>query len=314
MKKVLITGANGFVGNYLRAELKANGYEVVTTDVAGPIEVEADLLDKEGVMLLLYQTKPDAVIHLAGQSSVGYSWENPIKTLDLNVKTTIHLIDAITQCNPAIRLLVIGSSDQYGVVPQNKFLVDEMVPLNPQSPYAISKCTQENMAIAFSKARNLDILTTRSFNHIGPRQRPGFVVADFSKSIAEVENDVKPIICVGNLDAYRDFTDVKDVVRAYRLLLENGRSREVYNVGSGELRSIREILENLIAISGKEIDIQVNPAKFRPVELYRLGCNHEKLTRDTGWVPKYNIKDSLSDTLNWWRQQTREKETHNTYE
>lgn len=300
---VLVTGANGFVGRYLCKELADGGHNVVTTDVCGVVDVTADLLNEEAVHELMVSIRPDAIIHLAGQASVTLSWEKPKWTETLNVHTTLNLLNAISGAIHPVRLLVIGSSDQYGLIQGESFMVTEQTPCRPINPYAISKYTQEQLALTLACAKKLDVLCTRSFNHIGPGQSKGFVVSDFSSCIVAIERGADPVMCVGNLEVYRDFTDVRDVVHAYRLLLENGHTREIYNIGSGIPVAISQLLSMLIEMSTMTILVKQDPTKMRAIDMLRVGCNHDKLTADTGWVPQIPLRESLYDTLDWWRKQ-----------
>lgn len=300
---VLITGANGFVGQYLCEELSAHDHTVVRTDVLGDVDWKADLLSEAETVSLLENASPDAVIHLAGQASVTLSWKKPKWTETLNVHTTLNLIQAIVQTGRPVRLLVIGSSDQYGKALQGDRMLDESMPCEPQNPYAVSKLAQEQLALNLAHHHRLDVLCTRSFNHIGPGQKLGFVVSDFCHGIAAIERGADSVLKVGNLDVYRDFTDVRDVVRAYRLLLEKGKSGEVYNVGSGCLVKIAELLETLVGMSSARVQVSVDTGRLRSHDLKHASCNYQKLKNDTGWVPEIPIHDSLQATLDWWRAQ-----------
>jgi GDP-4-dehydro-6-deoxy-D-mannose reductase len=300
--KALITGSNGFVGRYLSMELAEHGYEVTGTDIAGDSVEHVDFLDLQAVSQLLTIHKPDVVFHLAGQASVGLSWQIPRKTIDINVGGTINLLDAARQCKIKPKLLIVGSSDQYGVVKSADCPIRETLPQNPNSPYAISKTMQELTAQALSKAYGLDIIFTRSFNHIGPGQKKGFVISDFSSAIAEIEAGKKdPVLHVGNLDAQRDFTDVRDIVRAYRLLTEKGKTGEVYNIGSGVPYSIKDILEKLLSLSKANITVEKDPEKMRVSDNPLISCCYEKLQEATGWKPVCSLDETLSDTLNSFR-------------
>lgn len=303
MTKALITGAGGFVGACLRDELSQNGWQVTTTDILGNVDIRLDLLDAEAVLAHMLQHRYDAIFHLAGFSSVRGSWEAPKRAFSLNVFPTIHLLDALHQVGGESRMLVVGSSEQYGRLPEGLELVDEQVPRNPQNPYAISKNAQEQMALALSAKYNLDVLYTRSFNHIGPGQAKGFVVSDFASSIAAIMNGAAPVVRVGNTKAYRDFTDVRDVARAYRLLVEKGARGEIYNVGSGAAVSVQEVLDTLIRLSGQEIQVEQDPEKYRPLDQPRIMCDKRKIAKHIGWNPAIPLEESLRNTLSWWVSQ-----------
>jgi GDP-4-dehydro-6-deoxy-D-mannose reductase len=300
--KALITGVNGFVGKYLSKELMENGYEVIGTDLSGDNVQHVDFLDAQAVTRFLTDTAPDYVFHLAGQASVGLSWNIPKETFEVNVCGTINLLQAAKECIKHPRLIIIGSSDQYGIVQPENCPIKETLVQNPLSPYAISKSAQEQIASSLAKAYGLEIVTTRSFNHIGPGQKKGFVVADFSATIAEIEAEKKdPILHVGNLTAKRDFTDVRDIVRAYRLLAEKGTPGEVYNVGSGKAVSISEILSGLLSLSKVDINVMQDPKKMRPIDIPLIVCNFDKLSKDTGWKPSYPIDETLQEIMAYFR-------------
>lgn len=303
MKKALITGAGGFVGACLQEELSQNGWQVTTTDIQGDVDIHLDLLDAEAVLAHMLQHGYDAIFHLAGFSSVRDSWDVPQRAFALNVFPTIHLLDALHQAGGQSRLLVVGSSEQYGRLPAGVEEVDEQVSRNPQNPYAISKNAQEQMALSLSAKYHLDVLCTRSFNHIGPGQAKGFVVSDFASSIAAIMNGAAPVVRVGNTKAYRDFTDVRDVARAYRLLVEKGTPGEIYNVGSGTAVSVQEVLDTLIRLSGREIQVEQDPNKYRPLDQPRIICDGRKIEQCSGWKPTIPLEESLRNTLSWWNSQ-----------
>jgi len=298
--KVLVTGAGGFVGPYLSAELRGHAHEARTTDIRGPVDFLLDLLDADAVHRHFTENRYDAVVHLAGFASVAKSWEKPKLTLELNTFPLLYMLDALSVSSPHTRVLVVGSADQYGTVPPGKILLDESDPCFPQTPYAISKHTQERLALCIAASRKLNVVLTRSFNHIGPGQEPGFVVPDFASAIARIMGGAEPVIHVGNTQAYRDFTDVRDIVCAYRLLIEHGKSGEVYNVGSGLLHSIQYILDTLIALSGLSITVEPDAKKMRPIDTFKVGCCNAKIHGDTGWEARIPIEDSLKAILDHW--------------
>lgn len=302
MKKALITGSQGFVGPYLRRELEANGYEAVGLDLrAGKGTLAADLLDAGQVRAILDQERPNVVFHLAGQANVARSWEIPQKTVELNVVAALNLMEAVRAEKPDCRMVMVGSSDEYGNLGEAGQRVDESIVPRPQTPYAVSKKAQEEMAGVYVRAYGMQICMTRSFNHGGAGQAKGFLISDFASGIVAVERGKAPCLWVGNLDSRRDFTHVKDVVRAYRLIAEMGRPGEVYNVGSGTTHSAREILNLLCSIAKCEIPIERDPAKMRPSDTPVICCDHSKLTQDTGWEPEYGLNAILQDVLEDWR-------------
>lgn len=292
------------MGYYLKSELQSAGHIVFGIDINGG-DMIADLLDKESLMHALEEFSPDVVFHLAGISSVAASWKYPQKTIDINVKGTINLLECIRERNRKTRLVLIGSSDQYGSVLPDDCPISEDHLQKSANPYAISKFAQEQMGMLYSKAYNMDILFTRSFNHTGAGQGKGFVIPDFASQIAEMELGGQHVIRVGNLSAQRDFSDVRDIVRAYRLIAERGKSGEVYNVGAGRAYIIRNLLDMLVRMARTRIIVQVDPMKIRPVDLPVMYGNINKLVVDTGYRPRYGIGDTLADTLEYWRTKIR---------
>lgn len=300
--RALITGINGFVGQYLKDELKKNGYHVSGMDIVGNGDVHcADLEDYDAVMRVIEEVSPQCVFHLAGQASVGLSWEKPQKTFAINVNGTLNLLESIRRTKIAIPVLIIGSADEYGRVSEEDCPIKEDLMPAPCNPYAISKLAQEQLCKLYVQAHNMRIIMTRSFNHTGPGQKRGFVVPDFCSRIVAMEREGIERIGVGNLEAKRDFSDVRDIVRAYRNLMEKGKSGEIYNVGSGKAYSIRELLDMLIEISGRKIKICVDRDKMRPVDLPLIQSDISKLTAHTGYCPQYEMRQTLGETLEYWR-------------
>lgn len=302
MKKALITGSEGFVGKYLRAELEQNGYDVTGLDlVPGPHTVCIDLLNSEQVNAFIQAEKPDCVFHLAGQANVGKSWQIPIKTLEININAAVNLMEAVRTYSPETSILLVGSSDQYGNLKEAGVSVSEETPMKPMNPYAISKIAQEQMGKAYARAYHLKICMTRSFNHGGAGQKPGFMIPDFASGIVKVERGEQEALSVGNLTSRRDFTHVKDVVRAYRLIAEKGIPSEVYNVGSGTTWSAQEVLDKLTAMASCPIPVRQDPARMRPSDTPVICCDRSKLTRDTGWGPELPLETILTETLTYYR-------------
>ena len=300
--KALITGANGFVGRYLTDELKKSGYEVCGMDIIENDNVHyVDLLDYFSIEQIIKKEKPDCLFHLAGQSSVALSWEKPQLTFDINVKGTLNLLEAIRKQQKECTILMIGSSDEYGRVRLEDCPIQETLKPNPCNPYAISKLTQEEVGLLYVRAYNMKIVMTRSFNHTGPEQKRGFVIPDFCYEISKMERTGTDFMKVGNLEARRDFSDVRDIVRAYRLLVETGEAGEIYNVGSGKAYSIRELLDVLLEMSKRKINVCVDPDKMRPIDLPLIESDIHKLSACTGYQPQYDIRQTLCDTLEYWR-------------
>ena len=301
--RALITGSQGFVGRYLRRELEESGYEVVGLDIQpGEGAVQADLLNPEQLAAAVRQAEPDAVFHLAGQADVARSWKIPQKTMEINVLAAVNLMEAARAFNPSVRMVLVGSSDQYGNLGEAGRMVSESLATHPQTPYAVSKKAQEEMAQVYVRAYGMNICMTRSFNHGGAGQRLGFLIPDFASGIVKVERGEAKSLKVGNLTSRRDFTHVKDVARAYRLIGEKGKPGEVYNVGSGVTWSAQEILDKLCAMAVCPIPVEQDPARMRPSDTPVICCDHTKLTTDTGWQPQIPLEDILSDTLREWRE------------
>lgn len=302
MKKALITGSQGFVGHYLCQELEHNGYTVTGLDIqTGEGVIVADLLDQSAVEAVISQIQPDVIFHLAGQASVAKSWSIPQKTVELNVVAAINLMEGVRRNQPGCHMVLVGSSDQYGNLGDAGKLVSETIRTNPQTPYAVSKQAQEDMAHVYIKAYGIHISMTRSFNHAGAGQRKGFLISDFASGVVAVERGEQPCLWVGNLNARRDFTHVQDVVRAYRLIAEKGQSGQVYNVGSGYTYSVQEILDGLCSRACCSIPIQQSPSKMRPSDTPVICCDHSKLTHHTGWNPVISMDEILDEVLEWWR-------------
>lgn len=305
--KALITGIDGFVGNHLSNYLLKEGYEVYGTSVIDGFKKEninirhMNVLDKEEIRNVIDEIKPDQIYHLAGQSAVGLSWKNPVLTVDINISGTLNLLDIIRELKLNVSILIIGSSDQYGIIKPEECPVNEEHTQKPQSPYGISKKTQEELALLYSKAYDMNIIAVRPFNHIGTGQNLNFVVPDFASRIADIENGAEPILKVGNLETYRDFTDVKDIVRGYAMLLNKGRKGEVYNIGSGKEVKVYDILRKLIDISGVSIKIEIDPDKFRPIDVPLIVSDNSKIFNDTGWKPEIILDDTLNEILQYWR-------------
>lgn len=309
VKKALIIGAGGFVGGYLMDHLLyEKKWSVYATKMAhesisnNSVSVhDLNILDKASILCLLKQIEPDYIFHLAAQSSVALSWKNPELTVDVNIKGCICVLEAVRSLEKPPRLLLIGSGEEYGPVSPENVPVSEAVPPAPSNIYSTTKLCQTIMGKLYADAYNLDIIMVRAFNHIGPKQSPIFVVSDFCKQIAEIKRGLQePIIKVGNLEAKRDFTDVRDVVNAYSLLIEHGVKGETYNVGSGKAVSIKEILNRLIAISKMDITVVTDPTKLRPIDVPIIEADVSKIMRQIHWQKHFTLEDTLKDTLNYW--------------
>ena len=264
--------------------------------------IKCDLLDSQETLNSVQYVNPDIVIHLAGQASVPISWKKPKETFEINVLAAVNLLEAVRTVNPSTRIVLVGSSDEYGQLGDKGVNVHEDILLNPQTPYAVSKMAQEQMAGIYVRAYGMNICMTRSFNHCGAGQREGFLFPDFASGIAKVENGIEKYMKVGNLSSRRDFTHVKDVVRAYRLLAEKGLPGEIYNVGSGITYSAQEILDKMLSKAHCAIVTKQDPERMRPSETPVICCNRSKLTRDTGWQPQIEIDEIINDVLFEWRE------------
>lgn len=295
--KILVTGASGFVGSHLIHEINT----LKTDSVVCLENKNADIIDirqSEELEKAIANLEFDSVIHLAGQSFVPRSFENPKETYDINFSGTFNLLNALKKINFKGVLLFVGSSDCYGNVDVENLPIKEEQPLKPRNPYAVSKVSAEALCYQWSQTGPFKIVMTRSFNHIGPGQNDRFVVPAFAKQIVQIKRKEKdPLILVGDLDVTRDFTDVRDIVHAYHLLLRKGKNGVVYNICSGKEMNIRLLLEKMIDISNVEVLIKQDPALFRPQEHSRIWGSFEKIAIDTGWKPQIPIEATLKDVL-----------------
>ncbi len=311
MKKALIIGAGGFVGSYLINCLRHEFHmEVYATKLNGTTFshpsariYDLDILDREAVRKLLDKIRPDYIFHLAAQSSVSAAWKDPMLTIDVNIKGSVNVMDAVRELPYKPRILIIGSGEEYGHIRDGQTPISEETMLRPGNLYAATKACQNMIGSIYAKAYGMEIILVRAFNHVGPGQAPIFVVSDFCKQTAEIEMGLRePLIRVGNLSARRDFTDVRDVVRAYGLLSLKGTAGETYNVGSGTAIKIRQILDLIVGMSSAKIGVEVDPAKIRPVDIPVIEGDITKITRATGWKPVISIEQTIKETLDYWRK------------
>lgn len=304
----LIIGAAGFVGYYLANELLNNGDEVYCTklnhekiDNSKAKVVDLDICDAMAVKTVLAEVKPDAIYHLAAQSSVALSWKRPALTAQINIVGTINVLEAARGIVPEARILLVGSSEEYGPINLDRQIKEDDIS-NPKNIYALTKLSVEHLGKMYAQAYKMNIFMTRSFNHIGPRQIPQFVVADFASQVAKIEaGEQEPIIRVGNLESYRDFTDVRDIVCAYRIIVNKSQTGEVYNVGSGHAIKIRDILDLLLSESKVKISVEIDESRFRPIDIKKIEANVSKI-ESLGWTRRYAIKDTIIDVLNYFRK------------
>ncbi len=307
--KALIIGAAGFVGGYLIRELKAAEWEVHATCLSNekinedcPVHT-LDILQKDDISALLEEVSPDIVYHLAAQSSVSVSWKRPQLTAEINVIGTINVLEAVREAQKKdIRVLLIGSGEEYGYIREGACPLSESEPLNPGNIYAATKACQGMLGEIYSHAYKMDIVMVRAFNHSGPEQSDLFVISDFCHQIAEIEKGLRePVMSVGNLSAMRDFTDVRDVVRAYRLLGEKGKSGSVYNVGRGKAVSIQFILDTALSFAECDINVKQDPARMRASDIPIIEPDVSHILADTGWSAEISMEQTVRDTLDCWR-------------
>jgi GDP-4-dehydro-6-deoxy-D-mannose reductase len=264
---------------------------------------EGDLKDTVSLKKCLLEIKPDRIFHLAAQSFVPTSWTCPSETFAINAIGQINLFETILALGLTPKIQVAGSSEEYGFVRREELPMKETNPLRPLSPYAVSKVAQDLLAYQYYQSYGLRTVRTRGFNHTGPRRGDVFICSNFAKQIVEIEKQKRePVILVGNLDAKRDFTDVRDTVHAYWLSLEKGEEGEVYNIGSGKARSMKEILDMLLAMSDANVKVEVDPQRLRPSDVPILESDCTKFHALTGWEPRIPFKQSLEDLLDFWRE------------
>jgi GDP-4-dehydro-6-deoxy-D-mannose reductase len=313
-ERVLITGADGFVGRYLASFLAdEGGVEVLGLDMRPPRDGgpwdrcgyrECDLLDRDSVFARVGEFRPEYVFHLAAQSSVRRSWEDPRLTYDIALTGQANLFDALREAGLDARIHVACSSEEYGKVSEDELPITEDHPLRPASPYALSKVMQDYHAVFCHQAYGARPVVTRAFNMIGPGQSPEFVVSDFARQIAEAEAGKREaVIRVGNLEARRDFSDVRDLVGAYWMLVRRGTPGEAYNVCGGRDHSIAQVLEMLLSMADADIRVEVDQARLRKSDIPVLRGDNGKMRELVGWVPDRPLEETLKDVLDWWREE-----------
>jgi GDP-4-dehydro-6-deoxy-D-mannose reductase len=312
-KKILITGASGFVGSHLADALLEKGEDEIVGIYYSDqglenlkdkkIELEkVDLKNSEEVSSLIKKFKPDILYHLAAFTSAAESFSSPNETVTNNINCQLNILEEIRKNNLETRILITSSAEVYGDVLEKDLPIDEDTPFNPTNPYAVSKLAQDFFGRQYFLSYKLRVIRARPFNHIGPRQSPNFVVSAFAKKIVEIEKEKRgPVLPVGNLQTMRDFTDARDVVKAYILLMEKGVDGEVYNIGSGKAYKISDILDMLLSLSKVKVIVEEDKSLFRPIDNPKLVCDATKIKNLTGWEPQIPLEKTLQDTLDYWR-------------
>ena len=306
--KVLIFGAGGFVGRYLADEFKANGYRVIGSDIRVPEWADGsfhtnDLLDHDDVRSLISSELPQVIINLAAISSVGQSWKIPQTTISVNVVGSLNILQAVKECYDASsmpKVMFIGSSEEYALSDKP---LDEGSPLDANNPYGISKMTQERFANLYRSEYGIKVYCVRAFNHTGIGQADNFVLPSWCKQAAEIDKSGNPgTIKVGNLSVRRDFSDVRDIVRAYRMIIERGDPEKIYNVGSGIAHSLEDMLKRIISYSNVDIKYEVDPARIRPTDTPVICCDNSLIKDELGWSPEFDIYDTLREMFEHYRK------------
>ena len=315
MRRVLVTGVTGFAGSHLvDYMLTRNDCEIFgiqrwrsrTENIEHFVDkitiLECDLRDATSTRDTLERVRPDWIFHLAAQSFVPTSWIAPTESLTTDIFGQLNLFEAVRKIGLQCRVQLACSSEEYGMVFPNEVPIKETNPLRPLSPYAVSKVTQDMLGYQYWMSFKVDSVRTRGFNHEGPRRGPVFVASDFAKQIADIEKGRKPpVLHVGNLEAKRDFTDVRDMVRAYWLALEKCEPGEVYNICSGTAWSIQKLLDHLLSLTKTRIEVKQDPARLRPSDVPILLGDNSKFVKATGWKPVIPFEKTLADMLEYWR-------------
>jgi GDP-4-dehydro-6-deoxy-D-mannose reductase len=317
--RALITGATGFAGSHLAEYLLAHtDLEVWGTDISSNERniahikddldfVVGDMSEPDTTSRILSEVRPDYIFHLAAQAFVPLSWSDPWDTLANNIRAELNILQTLVDTGARPRVMVAGSADEYGMISPDELPITETTPLRPYNPYAVSKIAQDMLGYQYFASHDLPVVRVRPFNHIGPRQSPAFVSSDFAKQIAEIEQGYRePQLAVGNLDARRDFTDVRDMVRAYFLALERGEPGEVYNLGAEHASSIQQVLDLLLRMSDAEIEVVQDTSRLRPTDVPVVVSDCSKFRQQTGWRAMVTLEDSLRDILDYWRGRVRE--------
>ena len=317
LRRCLVTGIDGFAGSHLCDLLIRRRYSVHGTIrrpqpdpraelSAQVVTYRVDLLDRNAVDALVHEVRPQWVFHLAALSSPAASWDDPGGTIATNASLEANLLGALVRLDPMPRVLVVGSGDEYGRPAGRARRLDEDTPLRPLTPYGVSKVAQDLLALQYHLSHGLPAIRVRPFNHAGPRQAPQFAISSFAQQIARIElGKQDATLRVGNLDARRDFTDVRDIARAYLLAVAKGRPGEVYNLGSGSAPRLRDVLARLLTMTRAKVALEVDPQRTRTAEADVYLCDARRFARLTGWRPRIALDRTLRDTLNYWRRAER---------
>ena len=314
-KRALITGITGFAGSHLAELLLEHNFDVWGTarprsktdhieSIRGKIHLEdADLLDSHSLYAIISKIKPHHIFHLAAQSFVPTSWASPAVTLEINIVGSANLFEAVRQASIEPVIQIACSSEEYGLVYPNEVPITEENPLRPQSPYAVSKIALDYLGYQYFSSYKMKIIRTRGFNHTGPRRGDTFVTSNFAKQVALIEKGKQePVIWVGNLEAQRDWTDVRDMVRGYLLAVEKGEPGEVYNICTSKAVKVGDMLNMLIKMAKVKVKISPDPARMRPSDVPVLRGDNSKFVQKTGWKAKISFEKTMEDLLNYWRE------------
>jgi GDP-4-dehydro-6-deoxy-D-mannose reductase len=314
--RVLITGVTGFVGSHLAEFLLARGDEVVgtarwrsqTSNIVHLQDrlqlVECDMRDVASIKRVLEEYCPDEIYHLAAQSFVQSSWHAPEETLTTNVLGQLHLLEALRDLKMNPPMQIACSSEEYGLVKADELPIKETNPLRPLSPYAVSKVGQDLLGYQYHESYGMHVIRTRAFNHDGPRRGKVFATSNFAYQVAQIEKGIcEPVLHVGNLEAKRDFTDVRDIVRGYALALQKGVPGDVYNLCSGKAYAIQEVLDMLLGMAKVKIRVEQDPARMRPSDVPILLGDYSKFHAVSGWEPTIPFEQTMQDLLDYWREQ-----------
>jgi len=317
--QALITGAGGFVGRHLCEYLLKHTDWGLTGTIFHPAEgtrspsprlqfYPLDLRTRDDVQSLFEDSQPDFIFHLAAQSSVPTALKDPWNTLENNIRSELNLLQAVRESGREVKFLVIGSNEEYGAPKPGNLPQTEHSSLRPNNPYAVSKIAQDFLGLQYHLAYDIPVVRVRPFNHTGPGQSPRFVVPAFASQIARIEVGLQePVMKVGNLSTSRDFTDVRDIVRAYHLAVTKGKPGEVYNLASGEAYSIQDILKTLLSYAEVDIRVERDPDRYRPVDVPLVYGSAQKFQKHTGWKPQIRFEKTLQDTLAYWREQVQDR-------